>query len=117
VQFMRRDHFRSHEARVCIAEGRVLADSRRPKRFTPEQYFKTQAEMAALFSDLPDALANTVAIAQRCNLTIPLGKNFLPHFPTPEGITIDEHLRHEARQGLEQRLAMLFADPSVRDSK
>ena len=84
VQFVTRDEFRAHEARVCIAEGYVLADPRRPKRFTPEQYFKTQAEMAELFADLPEALANSVAIAQRCNLTIPLGKNYLPAFPTPQ---------------------------------
>ena len=63
-----RDDFRAHEARVCISEGHVLADPRRPKRFTPDQYFKSQAEMAAAFADLPEALANSVAIAQRCNL-------------------------------------------------
>ena len=58
IQFLRPDGFRAHEARVCIAEGHVLADSRRPKRFTPDQYFKTQAEMATAFSDLPEALAH-----------------------------------------------------------
>ena len=68
---------------MCIAEGHVLSDSRRPRPFTPEQYFATQADMAERFSDLPEALANSVAIAQRCNLTIPLGKNYLPDFPTP----------------------------------
>ena len=68
----------------------VLADPRRPRHFTPDQYFKTQAEMAAAFADLPEALANSVAIAQRCNLTIPLGKNFLPDFPTPPAVTLDE---------------------------
>ena len=75
VQFASRDDFRPHEARVCIAEGHILADTRRPRRFTTEQYFTTQAEMAEKFADLPQALANTVAIAQRCNLAIPLGKN------------------------------------------
>ena len=81
VQFLQREDFRAHEARVCIAEGHILADTRRPRRFTAEQYFTTQAEMAARFADLPEALANSVAIAQRCNLTIPLGKNHLPEFP------------------------------------
>ena len=85
VQFLRREDFRAHEARVCIAGGFVLADARRPRTFTPEQYFKTQTEMAAAFADLPEALANSVAIAQRCNVTIPLGRNFLPDFPTPPG--------------------------------
>ncbi len=89
-QFLAREDFRAHEARVCIAEGHVLSDARRPKRFTPEQYFTTQAEMAAKFADLPEALANTVAIAQRCNLTIPLGKQ------SPAGIP-DAGRRHDRR--------------------
>ena len=117
VQFLRREDFRAHEARVCIAEGHVLADSRRPKRFTPDQYFKSQAEMATAFADLPEALANAVAIAQRCNLTIPLGRNFLPDFPTPDAVTIDDHLRHEATAGLESRLAALYPDALVRERK
>src|SRR5262249_38989582 len=89
----------------------------RSKRFTPQQYFKTQAEMATAFADLPDALANSIAIAQRCNLTIPLGKNYLPVFPTPAGITLDEHLRAEAKRGLERRLAMLYPDESERERR
>ena len=99
MQFLAREDFRAHEARVCIAEGSILSDARRPRRFTPEQYFTTQAEMAAKFADLPEALANSVAIAQRCNLTISLGQNHLPEFPTPAGVTIDEHLRDEAIGG------------------
>src|SRR4029453_3647045 len=117
VQFLTRDDFRPHEARVCIAEGHVLSDSRRPKRFTPDQYFTTQAEMAARFADLPEALANSVAIAQRCNLTIPLGQNHLPEFPTPAGVTIDEQLRNEAMAGLERRLAKLYPEAVTRDAK
>ena len=85
VQFLARDDFRAHEARVCIAEGDMLADPRRPRRFTPEQYFKTQARDGGEFADLPEALANTVEIAQRCNLTIALGKNHLPDFPDARG--------------------------------
>ncbi len=117
VQFLRREDFRAHEARVCIAEGHVLADPRRPRRFTPDQYFKTQAEMAAAFADLPEALANSVAIAQRCNLTIPLGKNYLPDFPTPAGVTLDDHLRSEAAAGLERRLAVLYPEPATREAR
>ena len=81
VQFLTADDFRAHEARVCIAEGYVLADQRRPRHFGPDQYFKTQAEMAALFADIPQALANSVEIAKRCNLTLELGKSKLPPFP------------------------------------
>jgi len=117
VQFATRDDFRPHEARVCIADGHILADTRRPRRFTTDQYFKTQAEMAEKFADLPQALANTVAIAQRCNLSIALGKNYLPDFPTPEGVTIDEHLRNEAAAGLGRRLEALFPDAQLREQK
>ena len=117
VQFATREDFRPHEARVCIADGHILADTRRPRRFTTEQYFKTQAEMAEKFADLPQALANTVAIAQRCNLSIALGKNYLPDFPTPDGVTIDEHLRNEAAAGLTRRLQALFPDAQLREQK
>ena len=117
TQFLAREDFRAHEARVCIADGAILSDARRPRRFTPEQFFATSAEMAAKFADLPEALANTVAIAQRCNLTIPLGKNYLPEFPTPSGVTIDEHLHNEAMAGLEARLAQLYPDAALRDGK
>ncbi|UCV14670.1 DNA polymerase III subunit alpha [Quatrionicoccus australiensis] len=114
IQFMNRDDFRAHEARVCIAEGYVLGDHRRPKIYTEEQYFKTQAEMAELFADLPEALENTLEIAKRCNIELTLGKNFLPNFPIPEGMTIDEFLVAEAKKGLEFRLEQLYPDPEER---
>ena len=114
VQFLRPEDFRAHEARVCIAEGQVLSDARRPRSFTPDQYFTTQQEMATRFADLPEALANSVAIAQRCNLTIPLGHAHLPAFPTPPGVTIEEHLESEAAAGLARRLAQLYPDETAR---
>jgi len=114
IQFMNRDDFQAHEARVCIAEGYVLGDHRRPKIYTEEQYFKTQAEMAELFADLPEALENTLEIAKRCNIELTLGKNFLPNFPIPEGMTIDEFLVAEAKKGLEFRLEQLYPDPEER---
>ncbi|ADQ84903.1 DNA polymerase III, alpha subunit [Methylovorus sp. MP688] len=117
VQFMQADDFKAHEARVCIAEGYVLADNRRPKHFTPEQFFKTQAEMATLFADVPQALANSVEIAKRCNLTLTLGKNYLPQFPTPNGESLDEYLVVQAKLGLEKRLQVLYPDEAVRDAK
>jgi DNA polymerase-3 subunit alpha len=117
VQFLRRDEFRAHEARVCIAEGHVLADPRRPKRFTAEQYFTTQAEMAERFADLPDALANGVAIAQRCSLVIRVGKNYLPAFPTPPQVTLEQHLKQAAAQGLERRLGLQYPDATEREAK
>ncbi|MCB5190006.1 DNA polymerase III subunit alpha [Methylobacillus arboreus] len=117
VQFMTPDDFKAHEARVCIAEGYVLADKRRPKVFTAEQYFKTQAQMAELFADIPEALANSVEIAKRCNLTLTLGKNYLPQFPTPNGESLDEYLVVQAKAGLEERLKVLYPDEARREAK
>ncbi|MCL2875374.1 MAG: DNA polymerase III subunit alpha [Betaproteobacteria bacterium] len=114
VQFLRREDFEAHEARVCIAEGHVLSDKRRPREFTSDQYFKSQAEMCALFADIPEALENAVEIARRCSLTVQLGKSFLPLFPTPEGMSLDGLLAWEARQGLETRLAQLYPDSDER---
>ncbi|MFN4324775.1 MAG: DNA polymerase III subunit alpha [Azonexus sp.] len=114
IQFMKPDDFQAHEARVCIAEGYVLGDTRRPKIYTPEQYFKSQDEMAELFADLPEALENTLEIAKRCNIEMTLGKNFLPQFPTPNGMSLDDYLVQEAKAGLEVRLAELYPDPEVR---
>ncbi len=114
VQFVSREDFRAHEARVCISQGYILSDQRRPRMFYAEQYFRTQAEMAAAFSDLPQALANSVEIAKRCNLTLTLGKSQLPKFPTPENMGLDDYLGRCAHSGLDQRLAQLFADEDKR---
>ena len=117
VQFIGRDEYRAHEARVCIAGGEILANPRRVRRFTEEQYFKSQDEMAALFADLPSALANSVEIARRCSLPMTLGKPCLPLFPTPDGITLDDFMRQLAAQGLERRMLEIFPDPALRDAK
>jgi DNA polymerase III subunit alpha len=117
IQFIDTDDFKAHEARVCIAEGYVLADKRRPKHFTPDQYFKTQAEMAVLFADIPEALANSVEIAKRCNLTLTLGKNYLPQFPTPNNESLEEFLVTQAHEGLEKRLQMLYPDVDKREAR
>ncbi|HKX38110.1 MAG TPA: DNA polymerase III subunit alpha, partial [Burkholderiales bacterium] len=103
VQFLDPGDFQAHEARVCIATGHVLGDQRRPKRFTPEQYFKRQDEMAKLFADIPHALENTIEIARRCNLAIELGKSRLPAFPTPNGESVEDYLRQQAHAGLKKR--------------
>ncbi|MEW6165226.1 MAG: DNA polymerase III subunit alpha [Pseudomonadota bacterium] len=117
VQFLDPEDHRAHEARVCIAEGYVMGDKRRPKNFDEAQYFKTQDEMANLFADLPEALANSVEIARRCNLSVVLGKSRLPDFPTPPGMSIDELLGAQAREGLEKRLAHLYPDAAERESQ
>jgi len=104
VQFIAREDFKAHEARVCISQGAMLGDQRRPKLFTPEQYFKTQDEMARLFADVPQVLENALEIARRCNLEIELGKSRLPAFPTPKGVSLDEFLEKLAQEGLARRL-------------
>ncbi len=110
VRFLQREDHGAHEARVCIQEGRTLDDPRRPRLYSEQQYLRTPREMAEVFSDLPEALENSVAIAQRCNLELKLGDNYLPDFPIPEGLTTEAYFRQQARTGLEQRLLTLFAE-------
>ena len=117
VEFLKRDDYTAHEARVCIAEGYVLADRRRPKTFTEEDYFKSQDEMAALFPEFPEALENTLEIARRCSLTLELGKSKLPDFPTPGGMALDDYLRQRAREGLAGRMATLYPDEQARAAR
>ncbi len=108
VHFIEQDDFEAHEARVCIADGYVLGDDKRPKPYSPEQYFKTAEQMSELFSDIPSAIANTYEIAKRCNVSLQLGTYFLPDFPIPDGYTIDTYFEHLSRTGLEQRLNHLY---------
>ncbi|MGV8805267.1 MAG: DNA polymerase III subunit alpha [Polaromonas sp.] len=121
VQFLTMDDYEAHEARVCISEGEILGNARRVRKFTREQYFKSAAQMEALFADVPSALANTVEIARRCNLTLDLGKPQLPNYPTPEvnGVRMspEEYFRHASFEGLEERLAHLYPKPDVRDAR
>jgi len=104
VRFIHQKDFAAHEVRVCINQGRVLDDSRRPKDYTDQQYLRSTEEMLTLFADIPEALENTVHIAQRCNLKLTLGKNFLPDFPVPPGMTLGELMASESLKGLEERL-------------
>jgi DNA polymerase-3 subunit alpha len=117
VQFLKPEDFKAHEARVCIAEGYLLADQRRPSNFTPEQYFKSPDEMAALFADLPEALENSVAIAKRCNLSLELGKSKLPQFPTPNNVSLDAYIRTQSEAGLARRMAQLYPDEAERAAR
>ncbi len=104
VRFIAADDFEAHEARVCIHDGRVLGDPRRPRAYTAEQYLKTPAEMQALFADVPEAIENTLELAQRCNLELSFGTYYLPDFPVPVGHTLDSWIREQARGGLAARL-------------
>ncbi len=107
VRFLDRDDYEAHEARVCIHESRTLDDPRRPRNYSPEQYLRSATEMAELFVDIPEALANSVEIARRCNLKLELGKVYLPDYPVPEGMWIGEFLRGAAHDGLTARLARM----------
>jgi DNA polymerase-3 subunit alpha len=104
VRFLERADFEAHEARVCIATGRVLDDPKRPRDFSPEQYLKSPEEMAALFADLPEALQNTVELAKRCNFELQLGTYYLPDFPVPAGYTLSSWIGEQAAAGLARRL-------------
>jgi len=108
VRFLSREDFEAHEVRVCINERRTLDDPRRSRNYSEQQYLRTPAEMAELFSDLPEAIANTRAIAIRCNLDLELGKPFLPNYPVPTGETVDAYFSRVSREGLDARLERLF---------
>ncbi|MCX5469189.1 DNA polymerase III subunit alpha [Acinetobacter nematophilus] len=108
VHFITAEDYEAHEARVCIADGYVLGDDKRPKNYSPEQYFKTSAEMIELFADLPSAIENTLQIAKRCTVSLRLGFHDLPDYPIPEGHTIHSYFEHVSEIGLEERLDVLY---------
>ncbi len=108
VRFLKAEDFEAHEARVSIHDGRTLDDPRRERRYSNQQYLRTPEEMVELFSDLPEAIENTVEIARRCNLELVLDQPVLPDFPIPEGMTIDDYLREQSRKGLDERLEVLI---------
>ena len=110
VRFAKPEDFEAHEVRTCIHAGYILDDQNRPKHYSEEQYFKTTEQMAELFADIPEAVSNTVEIAKRCSLDLELGTYFLPDFPVPEGMTIEEFFVQESHKGLDERLEFLFGD-------
>ena len=114
VCFLKPEDHAAHEVRVCINQGRTLDDPRRPRDYSPEQYLRTEDEMVALFSDIPEALENSVEIARRCNIGMTFGKDYLPDFPVPEGLTMDEFFRQLSQKGLEERLNKVL-DPAATD--
>jgi len=107
VMFLSPEDFDAHEIRVAIHDGFTLDDKRRPKKYSKEQYLRSEEEMLAIFADIPEALENSVQIAKRCNVTVRLGEYFLPDFPT-QGLSIEDYLVKVSEEGLEERLAFLF---------
>ncbi len=119
VRFLDASEFEAHEARVCIHDGRTLDDPRRARSYSEQQYLKSPEEMAELFSDLPEALENTVEIARRCNVELSLGTPCLPDYPVPDGMTMEEYFAQLSHEGLDKRLAKLFdtAAPEFADTQ
>lgn len=114
VQFTNPDDYESHETRVCISDGEILGNTRRVRKFTHDQFFKSTDQMLELFKDLPSAIQNTLEIAKRCHLTLDLGKAQLPDFPTPivdgKPLPIETFFHESSHQGLQQRLLHLYPD-------
>ena len=117
VRFLTPDQFEAHEAKVCINEGRLLDDPRRPRMYSEQQYLRSPEEMVRLFADIPEAITNTVEIAKRCNVELTLGEHYLPDFPVPDGMTLAEFFSKESFEGLAERLPVLFPDEAEREQK
>lgn len=115
--FAEREDYVAHEARFCISHKESLFSMKRPQHFNKEMYVKTKEEMMDLFSDLPEALENTIAISKLCNVKLELDKPKLPLFETPTGETMDDYFVVSAKKGLEERLMEDFLDPEERESK
>jgi len=118
VEFLHKQDFDAHEARICISQGGLLDDARREKHYHAEQYLKSGEEMEVLFSDLPELIINSTEIAKRCNVHFELyKKNYLPDFPIPEGLNIAQFLTQESQAGLDSRLQGLEVDRQVYDDR
>jgi DNA polymerase III subunit alpha len=110
VRFLRQEDFDAHEARVCIYEGRTLADPRRSRNYADQQYLRSASEMHELFADLPEAIDNAVEIAKRCNVELRLGETFLPDFEVPDGYTTNSWFMVAANDGLKDRMTRLLPE-------
>ena len=121
IQCLNESDYEAHEARVCIADGEILGNSRRVRKFNKDQYFKSSSEMQALFADIPSAITNSLEIAKRCSLSLSLGKPQLPNYPTPlidnKPMEIEDFFRQESHAGLRDRMEHLYPVQSVRESK
>jgi DNA polymerase-3 subunit alpha len=102
VHFLRRSDHDAHDVMLCIGTGKMVQDQNR-MRYAPELYFKSPEEMRALFKDFPEAITNTLEIAERCNLKIELGKSKYPEYPVPEGVKREQFLRELCANGLQWR--------------
>lgn len=114
VHFLEREHHEAHDVMICIGTGAMVADEKR-MRYVPELFFKSQAEMASLFPEHPEALANTLLIADRCNLELEFGKPKYPNYTPPKGLTQDDYLRQICEQGVRNRYGSNTDSPEIRE--
>ena len=114
VHYVRKDHAAAHDVLLCIQTGAKIVDENRMRYFGPEYYLKTAEEMAALFAEVPDALAQTLEIAAKCDLKIELGVNKFPAYTVPEGETREGYLRRLCDEGMLKRFPDRYLDPELR---
>src|SRR5262245_54556102 len=107
VHYLKNSDFKPHDILLCIGTGKTVNDADRLRYHGDQFYLKTAEEMAKVFADFPDALANTMRIAERCNVDLSGTVNHLPNFEVPQGFTLDQYFEHVARAGFEQRLPRL----------
>ena len=107
VHYLRHGDHKPHDILLCIGTGKSVNDENRLKYHGDQFFLKTAAQMAEVFGDYPEAMQNTLLIAERCNVTIPSGQNHLPKFAVPEGFTLDEYFEHVTREGYKLRLERL----------
>ncbi len=101
VHYLQNSDFKPHDILLCIGTGKGVNDTDRLRYHGDQFYLKTAAEMAAIFTDYPEALANTVRIAERCNVDLSGTVNHLPNFDVPAGYTLDEYFEHVVREGFQ----------------
>jgi len=107
VHYLQNSDFKPHDVLLCIGTGKSVNDTERLRYHGDQFYLKTAEEMAQVFKDYPDALANTLRIAERCHVDLSGTVNHLPNFDVPAGFTLDEYFEHVVREGFTQRLPRL----------
>ena len=112
VHFLERSHHEAHDVMICIGTGKMVQDEKR-MRYVPELYFKSAEEMRALFPDHPEAISNTVAIAERCELKLEFGTSKFPEYEPPAGKTRRQYLRELCAEGMRKR----FGDRATTDAE
>ena len=105
VHYLRQTDQHPHDVLLCIGTGKSVSDEKRLKYHGDQFFLKTAEEMWQVFGDYPEALTNTMRIAERCNVKLPKGEAHLPNFAVPPGYTVDSYFEHVVRQGFAERMA------------